>query len=154
MPEELAVIKLWIDQGAKAPTGARPTVEIVVGLPPASVHPVRAVAVSPDKSAVAAGRGNQIHVYDAGSGNYIRTLVDPNLTTPDKKPVKAAHLSLVESLAFSPVNASQAGYHQHRDRKTGKVIELDAQLDDLSPAGIARQESFYKSWQTRLRHDM
>jgi WD40 repeat protein len=60
------------------------------------------VAVSPDKSAVAAGRGNQIHVYDAGSGSYIRTLVDPNLTTPDKKPVKAAHLSLVESLAFSP----------------------------------------------------
>jgi WD40 repeat protein len=101
-PEELALIKLWVDQGAKAPTGVRERPKIIVNLPPASVHPVRALAVSPDKSTVAAGRGNQIHVYDAGSGTHIRTLVDPNLTTPDKKPVKAAHLSIVESLTFSP----------------------------------------------------
>jgi tricorn protease-like protein len=101
-PEELALIKLWIDQGAKPPMGVREKPKVVVSLPPPSVHPVRALAISPDKSAVAAGRGNDIHVYDAGSGTYIRTLVDPNLITPDKKPVKAAHLSLVESLAYSP----------------------------------------------------
>jgi WD40 repeat protein len=101
-PEELALVKLWIDQGAKAPTGARPTVEIIVGLPPAGVHPVRAVAVSPDKSAVAAGRGNQIFVYDAGSGKLVRTLLAPGLKTRDGKAVQAAHLSLVESMAFSP----------------------------------------------------
>jgi WD40 repeat protein len=101
-PEELALIKLWIDEGAKPPTGARVRAAVVVNLPPVSVQPVRALAVSPDKSAVAAGRGNQIHVYDAGSGTFIRTLTDPNLTTPDKKPVQAAHLSLVESLTYSP----------------------------------------------------
>jgi WD40 repeat protein len=101
-PEELALIKLWIDQGAKAPSGARAAVKIVVGLPPANVHPVRAVAVSPDKSAVAAGRGNQIHVYDAGSGKHVRTLLAPDLKTPDGKPVQAAHLSLVEAMTFSP----------------------------------------------------
>src|SRR5262245_50025961 len=50
-PEELALIKLWIDQGAKAPSGARVRPKIVVSLPPANVQPVRAVAVSPDKSA-------------------------------------------------------------------------------------------------------
>jgi WD40 repeat protein len=101
-PEELALIKLWIEQGAKAPTGARvrPTV-VVTGLP-GNVHPVRAVAVSPDKSAVAAGRGNQIDVYDAGSGKFIRALVAPGLKLPDGKEVKAAHLSIVESLAYSP----------------------------------------------------
>ena len=101
-PEELALIKLWIDQGAKPPSGTRVKTAVVVNLPPAGVHPVRALAVSPDKSAIAASRGNQIHVYDAGSGAYIRYLADPNLTTPDKKPVKAAHLGLVESLTFSP----------------------------------------------------
>ena len=101
-PEELALIKLWIDQGAKAPSGARVAAKIIVGLPPANVHPVRAVAVSPDKSAVAAGRGNQIHVYDAGSGKFVRTLTTPGLKTPDGKPAQAAHLSLVEALAFSP----------------------------------------------------
>jgi hypothetical protein len=101
-PTELALIKLWIDQGARPPTGARERPKVIVGVPPATVHPVRALAVSPDKSAVAVGRGNQIHVYDAGRGTYIRTLLDPALTTADKKPVKAAHLSLVESLAYSP----------------------------------------------------
>ncbi len=101
--EELGLIKLWIDQGAKAPTTSGPRKTIyVVSVPPANVSPVRAVAVSPDKSAVAAGRGNQIHIYDAGSGTHIRTLVDPGLKTPDGKGVKAAHLSIVESMAWSP----------------------------------------------------
>src|SRR5262245_9555452 len=73
-PEELALIKLWIDQGAKPPTGQREQTKVIVGLPPALVHPVRALAISPDKSALAAARGNQIHIFDAGSGAYIRTL--------------------------------------------------------------------------------
>jgi len=100
-PEELALVKLWIDQGAKAPTGERPRDVIVVGVPPATVTPVRAVALSPDKSAVAAGRGNVIHVYDAGSGAHIRTLIDPSLKLPDGKPCESSHMSLIESLAFS-----------------------------------------------------
>jgi WD40 repeat protein len=101
-PEELALLKLWIDQGAKAPSGTRTKTKLVLAAPPAPVTPVRALCISLDKSAIVASRGNQIHVYDAGSGTYVRSLVDPNLTTPDKKPLKAAHLSLVESLAYSP----------------------------------------------------
>src|SRR5260370_1036131 len=101
-PQELALIKLWIDQGAKPPTGPTERPKIVLNAPPANATRVRAVAVSADKSTVAACRGNQIHVYDAGSGTFIRTLIDPKLTAMDGKPVKAAHLSLVESLAFSP----------------------------------------------------
>jgi WD40 repeat protein len=102
LPEEMALIKLWIDQGAKAPSGIKAPPVIVVGLPPANVVPVRALAVSPDKTVVAAGRGNQIHIYDAGSGTFVRTLFAPNLKTPDGKPAKAAHLSLVDSMAWSP----------------------------------------------------
>jgi WD40 repeat protein len=101
-PEELALIKLWVNQGAKAPSAARVKPRIVVGLPPANVHPVRAVAVSPDKSAIAAGRGNHIDLYDANSGKYLRSLTEPNLKTADGKAVDAAHLSLVEALAYSP----------------------------------------------------
>jgi WD40 repeat protein len=101
-PEEVALVKLWLDQGAKAPSGQRERPKIIVSLPPASVHPVRALAVSPDKSAIAAGRGNQIHIYDAGSGAYIRSLVNPELKGPDGKEVKAAHISLVDSMAYSP----------------------------------------------------
>ncbi len=101
-PEELAIIKLWIDQGAKAPGAAHERPKVVVSAPPASVQPVRGIAVSPDKSAVAASRGNQIHVYDAGSGTYVRSLVNPDLKGPDGKAIPAAHLSLVEAVAYSP----------------------------------------------------
>ena len=100
--EDVAVVKLWIDQGAKAPTSIRKAKEIFVTAPPASVFPVRAVAVSPDKNVVAAGRGNQIHIYDAGSGTYVRSLLAPGLKTKEGKDVKGAHISLVESMAWSP----------------------------------------------------
>src|SRR5262249_49309594 len=78
-PQELALLKVWIDQGAKPPTTQRERPKIIVSAPPEGVAPSRGVAVSPDKSTVAASRGNQIHIYDAGSGAYVRTLLDPDL---------------------------------------------------------------------------
>jgi WD40 repeat protein len=101
-PQELALIKLWIDQGARAPTGVRAAPKVALVPPPLSVHPVLGVALSPDRAALAASRGNTVHVYDAGSGAYVRSLVDPGLRGPDGKAIRAAHLSLVESLAWGP----------------------------------------------------
>lgn len=103
---EVAVLKLWIEQGAKGPATAevktRP--KVVLSLPPALVKPVRAVAISPekaDKAVVAAGRGNQIHLFN-GKGEFQKTLIDPTLKTADGKEAKSAHISLVESLTYSP----------------------------------------------------
>jgi WD40 repeat protein len=101
-PTELALIKLWIDQGAKAPTGPSIAAKIIIGLPPANVTPVRAVAISPDKAFVVAGRGNQILVWEGAKGEFVHALKDPDLHIADNKAVDAAHLSLVEALAFSP----------------------------------------------------
>ncbi len=56
-----------------------------------------------------------------------------------------------DSLALSPVNASQAGYHKHLDPKTGKTIDLDAQLDDVGPQGMAAQDKFYREWRHRFQ---
>jgi len=56
-----------------------------------------------------------------------------------------------ESLALSPVNASQAGYHKHVDAKTGKTIMLDAELDDVGDAGMAAQLAFYRDWRRRFQ---
>jgi WD40 repeat protein len=100
-PQEVTLVKLWIDEGAKAPTMAREKAKIVVSLPPALVKPVRAVAVSADGKTVAASRGNQVHLYSA-KGEHLKTLIDPKLKTADGKEAKAAHISLVESMAFSP----------------------------------------------------
>jgi uncharacterized protein with WD repeat len=101
-PQELTLIKLWIEEGAKAPTTTRLKEKIIVNLPPPLVKPVRAVTVSPDGKIVAASRGNQIHLFDGKKGDFIKTLIDPNLKTPDGKEAKAAHISLVESLTLSP----------------------------------------------------
>jgi WD40 repeat protein len=103
-PQELALIKLWIEQGAKTPHNRRQKSNVVLGLLPPLVHPVRALAMSPDKTSLAVGLANQIHVYEPASGTFLRTLIDPDLTTLDDKPLQAAHLTIVESLAYSPDN--------------------------------------------------
>src|SRR5271167_1337268 len=72
----------------------------------------------------------------------------------DSGSAKFAELSdrfIKDSLALSPVNASQAGYHVHVDPKTGDKIELDAQLDDLSLKAMDAQRDFYSSWCARFR---
>jgi uncharacterized protein (DUF885 family) len=58
-----------------------------------------------------------------------------------------------ESLALSPSSASAAGYHLHHDPKTGKTIEMDALLDDLSLESIAQQGAFYANWRERFREE-
>ncbi len=55
------------------------------------------------------------------------------------------------TLALSPSNASQAGYHLHRDPKTGKTVALDALLDDVSAAGWAEQRRVYAAFRERFR---
>ena len=58
-----------------------------------------------------------------------------------------------DSLALSPSSASAAGYHTHRDAKTGKTIALDAVLDDLSLESIAQQRAFYADWRERFHKE-
>ncbi len=99
---ELALLKLWIDQGAKAPTGIREKKKIAMNLPPDIVKPVRALAIQSAAKLIAVGRSNQIHLYDTEKYAFVKTLLDPDLKTADGKPAKASHISLVESLAFSP----------------------------------------------------
>jgi WD40 repeat protein len=100
-PEELAILKLWIDQGARPGSAVVTTPRVTLTPPPGTVHPIRALAVSPDQQFVAAARGCNIELYDA-NGKVLRSLVAPALVGPDKKPLPVAHLSLVEALAISP----------------------------------------------------
>jgi uncharacterized protein (DUF885 family) len=48
------------------------------------------------------------------------------------------------SLALSPVNATQTGYHEHNG------VQLDEMIDDFSPAGIDAQRQFYEDFQNRV----
>jgi len=101
-PDELGLIKLWIDQGAKGEVILRET-PIVWQPLPAGLNPIYAIAVSPDGQYVAAGRANQIFIYHVPTKSLVTRLTDPALMQSGlyKQPGNA-HLDLVQSLAFNP----------------------------------------------------
>ncbi len=69
---------------------------------------------------------------------------------------KFAELSdqfMKDSLALSPTNASTAGYHNHLDKKTGKTVELDALLDDMTLQFIEAETNFYQDWRKRFHQE-
>jgi uncharacterized protein (DUF885 family) len=74
----------------------------------------------------------------------------PN-TQPNAKFSQMSDEFVKDSLALSPVSASQAGYHKHTDPNTGKATDLDAQLDDVSAAGVTAQQTFYREWRKRFQ---
>ena len=51
------------------------------------------------------------------------------------------------------MGASQAGYHKHLDVETGRTIELDGQLDNVSPAAVQEQLRFYREWRRRFQRE-
>jgi len=72
-------------------------------------------------------------------------------TSSDPVFAKLSEQFIHQTLALSPSTASQAGYHKHVDPKTGHTIELDAVLDDVSPAAMAEQRKLYAQWRERFR---
>ena len=99
-PEELGLIKLWIDQGAKGEVTAGSKV-VFTPLPP-GVNPVYAAAISRDGQYAAAGRANQIFIYHVPTGREVGRLTDPELISSGlyKNP-GVAHRDLVQALAFN-----------------------------------------------------
>ena len=87
-PEELGLIKLWIDQGAKDDSDEDAEAAIQLSPLPPHLNAILAVALSPDGRYVAVGRGNLVQVYDVGSGTEVVTL--------------SGHLDYVQCLAWSP----------------------------------------------------
>ena len=73
---------------------------------------------------------------------------------PSAKFARLSEEFVHETLALSPSSASQAGYHEHVDAKTGKTIALDALLDDVSAAGVAEQRRVYLHWRERFRSEI
>jgi len=72
-------------------------------------------------------------------------------TVSNQKFAKLSEDFIYDTLVTSPSAASQAGYHKHVDRKTGNAIELDAVLDDVSPAAMRAQRELYANWRERFR---
>jgi WD40 repeat protein len=100
-PDELALLKLWIDQGAKGEVrGSGP----IAWQPwPEALNPICAVALTRDGQFAACSRANQIFIYHIPSGQLAGRLNDPQLLKSGLyKKAGPAHRDLVESLAFNP----------------------------------------------------
>jgi len=101
-PEQLGLLKRWIDEGAQGEVKNRAGAVNWQPLP-AGVNPIYAAAVSPDDEFIACGRANQIFVYDLPERRLLCRLTDPSLVDGAlyAKP-GVAQRDLVQSLAFSP----------------------------------------------------
>lgn len=100
-PEQLALFKAWIDQGAKA---SPKKVQVIAWEPlPAGLQSIYAIAVTPLGDYAAAARANQISIYHLPTQSLITKLTDEALLKSGlyKQP-GVAHRDLVQSLAFSP----------------------------------------------------
>ena len=96
-PAQLALLKLWIQQGARGEVhGVSPVAWL--DQPPA-LDPIFAMALTQDGQFAAAGRGNRIDVYHVPSGRFVTQLIDPKLSAGF---TNAAHRDLVDALAFNP----------------------------------------------------
>jgi WD40 repeat protein len=101
-PQELGLLKLWIEQGAKGEVKAASS-QIAWQPLPTGINPIYAVTITPDGQYAAASRANQIFLYHVPSKRELGRLTDPSLIDRGiyKQP-GVADLDLVQSLKFSP----------------------------------------------------
>jgi WD40 repeat protein len=135
-PDQLALLKLWIDQGAKGEVRVTAPVN---WLPhPPVLDPILAVALTQDGQFAACGRGNRIDLYHLPSSQHIARLADTRLGSVGL--ADAAHRDFVNALAFNPDGTllASAGYREvklwrrlrHAQRK---VTTTGAMLFAVSP---------------------
>jgi WD40 repeat protein len=98
--EQLGLVKLWIDQGAKGGAVA----DAVGPLPwrnARATGPVQSVSISPDGRLAAVARGNQVALCEITTGQTIALLGDPELAKLEPwKNAAAADRDAVMSVAF------------------------------------------------------
>ena len=102
-PEELGLLKLWIDQGARQSNATTLLPKLKWKAIPGALNPVYSAAISPDGNYAACGRSNRILVYHLASGQLAARLIDPSLNQGDLYGEPGvSHRDMVHSLAFSP----------------------------------------------------
>ncbi|MEM7388157.1 MAG: c-type cytochrome domain-containing protein, partial [Verrucomicrobiota bacterium] len=131
-PEELGLLSLWIDQGAKGESTifADPPEEWQAI--PDFARPIYTSTLSPDGRFAACGRANQIFIYDVATGRKLPPLDDPALSQEKRYGGKrVAHLDMVQSLAFGPDGTlASGGYRQV------KLWQREAVADDPAPEDL------------------
>lgn len=123
-PEQLALLKRWIDEGAKGEAVALPAPKEWTML--TGTQPIRATAMSRDGRFVVAGRGQKVDVYDLRLSRHVASLRDPDLPHP------VAHRDLVQAVAIGPESMIATGGYRtakiwrRSPAAAGEAIDLTA----------------------------
>ena len=139
-PDELGLLKAWIDQGAE---GQAISAAPLVWQPlPSAVSPIISVAITPDGSLAAAGRGNEIVLMETATGRDAGRLIDPTLSKQAGARGNIAHLDLVQALAFHPSGEllASGGYREiklWRRPSGGKHPDLSAAADAIKRVAVS-----------------
>ena len=102
-PREIAALEKWVNEGAKwdanhwVKLNLPAKTEVARGSLPPIYQPIFAVALSPDRTVLAVGRGSAIDWYRITPGEAGKT--EPSLARTASSP---GHNDAVQSLAFSP----------------------------------------------------
>ncbi|HEX3997686.1 MAG TPA: c-type cytochrome domain-containing protein [Pirellulales bacterium] len=96
-PQQLGLIKAWIDQGAQGSVGSIARA-VQRTAPPAAAHPIMALAIAADDDYAACSRGDKLDIYNLHGPRLADELVDPALVARGRS---AAHDDLIRSLTFS-----------------------------------------------------
>jgi WD40 repeat protein len=143
-PRQLGIIKQWIQEGARGGAGAGG--DAIQWQPiPAGVKSIFSVALSPDGGRfVAAGRANQIVIYDVPTKREVDRLIDPLLSE-----IKldgqlmylggAADRDFIHALAFSPDGSLLAagGYRVVKFWKRPQNVQKHAAALADAPTALA-----------------
>ncbi len=141
-PEELALLKLWIAEGAKGQKVVADKPNLQFNKWPARVKPIGALALSPDKTRLAVGQGAGLMLYELPSGKQLFSLVNPQLKDSKDQPLNQAQLDLVQALVFSPDGKQlySADFQQVHlwDAVTGKWVKsLAGMMDRVTALDIS-----------------
>ena len=148
-PGELALVKLWIDQGAKPPVTMKTRPKVVLNAPPPGYEPALALALSADGKLLASGRGDRLELWQLPEAKLEKTLIDDEITTKvknkdgeEEKPTGAAHRGLVESVALSPDGklVISGGFQEIAvwDRESGQIIrKVDGLADRVTCLAVS-----------------
>lgn len=120
---ELAKLKQWIDEGAKS--SKQEIRKVVFQALAADVDPIYTVAMTEDGRFAACGRANHIYLYDL-SRQKLEFRIEEGKDIP-------AHLTMVNSLAFSP-DGSRLASGSFREVKLWKRHQLPPVARAADPA--------------------
>ncbi len=147
-PEQLGLLKLWIDEGAHDDSPAEPVPEPTLSLsePPAAIRSINAVDLTADGARLAAGVSNKIQIHDVDSGLEIvaldagKDLVQSLRYSPDSSILAAGGYQAV-TLWSAPTGGRSAVYKGH----SAAVAAIAQAADRLYSGGLDKTIRAWKS---------